>query len=239
MSIPETVRDILARSIITETTLKLPEQLDRADYLATEKVLKIAGGKWNRARRVHVFPSDPRALLGMAVESGTITDKRAELQAFYTPPELADLVAEYADVQRGETVLEPSAGAGALVDAVRRYCPDVGEITTVDIDPAVQATIVGDFLKLADYINVHDVVVMNPPFAKGQAVAHVKVALPCARRRLVAIMPPTWQTSARKADCELVNMLENCRAYSVVTLPEGAFKASGTMVRTVLLVVDK
>jgi predicted RNA methylase len=242
MNITESVRDILARSTITDTTLKLPEQLDRADYVATDKVLKIAGGKWNRARRVHVFPSDPRALLGMAVESGTITDKKRELQAFYTPPELADIVAEEASVLDDETVLEPSSGGGAIVHALVRAGVRPDQITSLDIDP--QATpMPGVDHHTSDFLNLDavgfDVVVMNPPFAKGQAVTHLSHALKLAARRVVAIMPAGWETSPRKAVVDLLAQLDDDYSYSIDPLPEGSFKEAGTLVRVSLLVAER
>jgi len=243
-TIPDNVRDILARSTITASTVMLPEQLDRADYIATDKVLKLAGGRWNRARRVHVFEkADPRPLLGIAVEQGTIADKRTDLQQFFTPPELADRVAEEACPMPRETVLEPSAGGGALFDALLREGVDAADITTVDIDPdAAVAVMSEDNHITADFLELDavkfDVIVMNPPFTKGQAVAHLSHALTLVNRRLVAIMPAGFLASDRKATLALREQLTAGFVFTIVDLPAGSFKDAGTMVRTQLLIAE-
>ena len=83
--ITDTVRDVLARSTITATSLTLPEQLDRKTYDAVNKALSGAGGRWDRKAKAHVFNRDPREVLGLAVETGKATNVRTKLQAFYTP----------------------------------------------------------------------------------------------------------------------------------------------------------
>ena len=90
--ITDTVRDVLARSTITATSLTLPEQLDRKTYDAVNKALSGAGGRWDRKAKAHVFNRDPREVLGLAVETGKATNVRTKLQAFYTPALLADRV---------------------------------------------------------------------------------------------------------------------------------------------------
>lgn len=59
---------------------------------------------------------DPRVKLGLTLETGVATDCKKTLQFFPTPPELAALVAIRSHV-RGCSVLEPSAGHGALAKA--------------------------------------------------------------------------------------------------------------------------
>jgi hypothetical protein len=247
MNITDDVRDVLARSLITTgetglTLLRLPEQLDRKAYVAVMKVLKLAGGKWQRGIAAHVFETDPRTVLGIAVEQGTIVDKKTELQQFYTPVDLATQVAEEACAMPGETVLEPSSGGGALVRALLVDGTIEDEITTIDIDPDAARIpgvehVTADFLKL-DAI-AYDVVVMNPPFTKGQAIAHVAHALTLVQRRLVAIMPNGFLDSTRKAPTALLAQLEAGFVYTVIDLPPGAFKEAGTLVRTQMLIADK
>lgn len=248
MKVSDEVRDILSRSVITATALALPpEQLDRATYEAVNKVLKAAGGKWDKKSKTHIFPRDPREALGLAVEQGTIVDRKKELQAFYTPDALAiHIVAEHACLQVGDTVLEPSAGQGALVRAI--ICGSVSpvDITAIDIDPeskhhmpAGVSFIQGDFLEVCKDLPLFDVVVTNPPFTKGQAVAHVHAALSLARRTLVAIMPPTWTSSTNKRDRALRDELDASFVWAVYDNPPDSFKESGTSVNTVTLVAER
>lgn len=139
------VADILGRSTITENSLVLPpERLDRKLYTEVNHVIELAGGVWNRRAKAHVFESDPRERLGLAVEKGVAEfdtsvaaphikakAKKKDYQAFYTPSELAAHVVELADV-KDYTVLEPSAGEGALAQA----CVEAGceNVVCVELD---------------------------------------------------------------------------------------------------------
>src|SRR6202000_2411491 len=77
---------------------------------------------------------------------------------YYTRPETADLLVEMADIQEDMTILEPSAGLGAIVKAIRGIWSDSVEIHAVEIKPFVvcqqliqtnaDITIIGDFLKV-------------------------------------------------------------------------------------------
>jgi len=245
-TIDDDVRDVLARSTITDCALTLPAQLSRELYQRVDKVLRGAGGRWNRAKRVHVFDSDPRALLGLAVETGEAINRQQLLGAFYTPAPLAKRMAHLAGIAPGSRVLEPSAGRGALALACRAAG---AEVLCVEIDDVSRAALVklgfdvlaGDFLHDVAPIRhpPFDAVVMNPPFADGQDVEHVTHALWFLRPggRLVAIMPPGWQTKQTRA-CAAFRGLIQRRAVdgpTVEPLPPGTFKASGTDCNTVLL----
>lgn len=121
INITPEVRAVLESSVIDATSLKLPSTpLDRKLYVAVNKVIEAAGGKWNKSLKAHVFSNDPRVELGLALESNVIVDKvkerKKERQAFYTPENIATTVAFLADVWERD-VLEPSAGHGALAAA--------------------------------------------------------------------------------------------------------------------------
>lgn len=242
VEIDDDVRDVLQRSTITEASLMLPsEQLERKLYERVNKVLIAAGGKWNKKARAHLFDRDPRQALGLALENGSITDTKKAQQQFFTPPVLAAQIALKATIRPGLTVLEPSAGEGALALAARRLGADV---CCIEQDQHC----INALLKLgfpvtgADFLNVPatavmDRVLMNPPFTKGQDVAHVMHALQFVKPggRLVAIM-----SAGVKSNRQAKRFRGVCEEFGVEIedLPEDAFLESGTGVRTVLVVVD-
>src|ERR1700690_1149215 len=113
--IPADVLPILGRTTTLGNVLKLPEQLDRDTYLRVAKVLTAARGKWDRKAGGHVFPFDPRELIGAAVESGEVVDARKTLQFFETPASLAHRMVDLASITPSDRVLEPSAGLGRIV----------------------------------------------------------------------------------------------------------------------------
>jgi len=105
---------------------------------------------------------------------------------FYpTPPELTDTIADRIS-EGAQFILDPSAGSGALLDAVRRrfgldhdhsgfYYERHRELYAVEQDPELLATLRGkgytvvafDFLVYRPAY-FYDCIVMNPPFASGE-----------------------------------------------------------------------
>ncbi len=157
--------------------LRLTGQLDRTAYTKVNKVLEVAGGKWNRGAKAHLFDGDPREILGTAVSKGEVVDSKKALGQFFTSQKLAHEVAKWAGVTRGNAVLEPSAGGGSLALAIR-------EVYNIDpmcfeIDPHYCATLKklgfevwnGDFLEAVD--GWFDVVIMNPPFLGNEYLKHI------------------------------------------------------------------
>ncbi len=171
-----------------------------------------------------------------------VVSKKAVQQAFYTPPEVAarflDRVRSFTFLD-GLNVLEPSAGAGALV---KELLNRGAKVRAMDNDPdAIEellkissdrlAVVLDDFLtyKPSRY-EVYDIVVMNPPFTKGQDALHVMKALQMINSTgsVFAIMPSGWAKD-RGPHKELQALAE----YEILEeLDSGAFKESGTMVAT-------
>lgn len=130
----------------------------------------------------------PAGRMAAEIERREIDARLANLPGFYpTPAAVARRMAELADIQPRERVLEPSAGSGRLVDAILAAAPhafvDACE-TSQDLRDLLElkrrATPVGgrmaivgrDFLELAGP-PVYDVVMMNPPFEKADDIRHV------------------------------------------------------------------
>lgn len=205
--INDPTRDILIRAIIDGNKLMLPEQLDRATYQRINKVLVAAGGKWDRKARAHVFARPPSDVINELMYSNTVTHVKNTLQAFYTPTKLAERVVSMAEIKPKHRVLEPSAGEGAIANVIRQRHADA-VLHVMDIDPhAVQKLIEqkfkhriqGDFLNYTP-ARPFDRIVMNPPFSKGQDIAHVTHAhgMLAEGGKLVAIMSPGWCNSNLK-----------------------------------------
>lgn len=245
VAIDDATMSVLQRSEITETAVKLPTgQLDRKLYEKVNKTLAAAGGKWSRSAQAHVFTSDPLEALGMALAAGEIKDHKKASQAFYTPPSLAARVVMLASVH-GKTVLEPSAGLGALADACRTS--GAADITCIESDANSAAT-----LRAKDHVILHadfldqpqqatfDRVVMNPPFENGKDVMHVTHALGFLKPggRLVAIMSISWLSRDDRRRTTFRALVESMSG-TVEDIEAGAFKESGTNIVTVLLTIDK
>jgi protein-L-isoaspartate O-methyltransferase len=160
-------------------------------------------------------------------------------QLFPTPPELAERVAELANIQPGERVLEPSAGTGSLLRAVLATTPDA-DVVAVEISADLARALApkpgdgrysvrhADFLTLGpSELGTFDCVVMNPPFASGADVKHILHAR--------TLLKPDGRIVAICANGPRQRAALQPLADTWEELPEGTFQSSGTNVRTVLL----
>lgn len=240
-------RSVLERGTIEGNVLKLPGQLDRADYVKVDKVLKGLGGKWDRKSGGHVFPFDPNELLGKAVENGTYSDRKQDGQMFWTPEPLAERMADLARIKPGDLVLEPSAGIGRLVKpllargakvvAVETDSTNVETLRSLDVIDAH----LSDFVIWARH---HDPIfaaaVMNPPFTKGQDIAHIQLAWSLLKPggRLVAISGEGPFFRQDRAADEFRGWLADIGGTTEKLAP-GTFRESGTDVATRLIVATK
>ena len=245
--IPDDVRPILARSTIAGNVLTLPGQLDRETYLRVDKVLKATRGKWDRKAKGHVFPFDPRELIGEAIETGEAVDAKKTLQFFETPDDLARRMVELARLKPGDTALEPSAGLGRIV---RHLIAAGGEVRAIEIDgtnaAALRALDGNPLVQHMDFEDWHaaspsapglfHAVVMNPPFANNQDIRHIRAAwehvLPGGR--LVAICsegPFFRQDMAAKMFRDWLDSI----GAETEKLPPETFRESGTGVNTRLI----
>lgn len=239
--IPNDVLNVLERSTTDGPRLILPEQLDPKTYRATNKVLEAAGGKWNRQQKAHVFPGDAAAAIEGALTTGEFVDVKKEFDAFYTPHELANRVIELANIEPGMTVLEPSMGDGALVQPAL----EAGALVTgIDLRQPMFETLyqefnfrAGDFMHLTpENLGTFDRVVMNPPFSKQQDIDHVTHALEFVKPGgiLVAIMSPSWQFRMNGKSV-LFRDLWSVAGGTVEDVPAGAFRVSGTDIRSTIV----
>ena len=164
-------------------------------------------------------------------------------QLFPTPPELADRMVALADIRPGQKVLEPSAGTGRIIDAIRRNahgcaitavelnCNMAHRLRTVDcVDDTRQA----DFLECNGDLGTFDRIVMNPPFANADDIKHIMHALKMLKPggRLVAIC-----ANGPRQNDKLRPIVE-ARGGIWEELPSDTFICTGTSVRTVLLMLD-
>lgn len=244
MKIDQETLAVLDRCTTSPCVVVLPEQLPRELYVKVDKVLKAAGGKWNRKTRAHVFTEDATSVIEQALLTGEIGNPKQELGVFYTPLLLARKAAGLLRLDRpGLSVLEPSAGIGALAMAARGA--GAGDVTCLDVLPKHVATCKelgfyaaeGDFMRWGEPAPTYDRVLMNPPFAQQADAAHFHRALQWLKPggRIVAIMG----AGVTFRETMLYRGIRALPDISIEPLPANSFKESGTGVNTALVVYDK
>lgn len=238
MRVENDVLLVLTHAETEGNALRLVGQLDRKLYGRTNKVLEAAGGKWNRKAKAHLYEGDAAEAMEQIILTGEVTVPQ-KFGYFPTPLALGLHVAELAEIESGHAVLEPSIGQGHLAEAIKQTQPGAG-ITGYELLPGNVAKCAGRFdATEADFLALppraeFDRVVMNPPFEKQADIRHVQHALKFLKPggKLVSIMSAGVMFRDNKLTTDFRDLVVE-RGGEFEENDDGAFKESGTMVRTV------
>ena len=197
-----------------------PRPLDPGLYAQVKRTLTALDGKWDKKIGGFKFSHDAANRLADAINTGGAVHRVNTYQEFFTPVKLANKMAElvlsawrFKDILTDTfRVLEPSAGKGALVDAMLGQYDFTQElaITAVEVQQHNLNSIVADlrvkkiktnFLACATNVDTstetdqtgYHAILMNPPFAKKTWVKHIEHALRFKLKSgvLVAVVPRT------------------------------------------------
>ena len=195
----------------------LPTDVHLTCYPVSRKAVSQATGILSRGKFTFDYPA--QAVIKMVVDG--ITDFKKAFQFFATPPDMAQYMVDQIVWQYGRNavVLEPSAGQGALIDA---FMDRFGELTKridmmelsvmnyailQDKYQDIPATIVhGDFMERDTYATQYDVIIMNPPFTKGQDVEHIT--------RAYELLAPGGQLFSYASASVLTNSQKKYKAFN-------------------------
>jgi hypothetical protein len=141
------------------------------------------------------FDYDPELVLNQIIYTGVVPE-RASYQFYPTKGSIGREAASRLDVREGMTCCEPSAGTGDLAQYLPRLttlCIELAEVRVKVLEAKGFNVVKADFLKwvVENQNTQFDRVLMNPPFSKGRALAHLQAASSVLRSdgRLVAILP--------------------------------------------------
>ncbi|HZU03706.1 MAG TPA: methyltransferase [Ktedonobacteraceae bacterium] len=229
-------------------------QLDRPLYEEVNEVLVRLGGKWKGGRtRAHLFPYDPRPLLAGVLATGQMPPKNP--WAFFpTPQPLVDSVMQsplFDKIQDGDTVLEPSAGFGALALGMRqRLAHRRVQIDCCEILPINQQVLREKGFQVVhdDFLTYHPekryrAIVMNPPFSvekdKLAYITHILHAwdLLADGGFLIAFAPAGYTFRADRKAYSFLSFVLTYGGWE--ELPAKSFHESGTDSRITLITLEK
>ena len=119
------VATVWQKCSVKDNVLHLPsEQLDRQIYDEVKKQLEAVGGKWKGGKtQGFIFPetTDANDVLTQLLSGKDYQQEKKDFQFFGTPKAVADRIVSHIDIiSDSSKVLEPSAGRGALIKAVRK-----------------------------------------------------------------------------------------------------------------------
>ena len=253
MKIKDEVLQVLSAAKVSGNELYLQGQLDRPMYLAVNKVLEASGGLWNRKSKCHIFDKDAEERIDEIILTGEIDVPKDDFNYFPTPPDVVAKLLKLANITEGMNILEPSAGQGAIALA----CAEIGcivdcyELMEANIKVLLEhnvmrggklrRTLKQDFLTVESILNKHDElkyhrIVANPPFAKQADIKHVTHAHKFLKPDglLVSVMSAGVLFRSDRRTTEFRDFVES-KGGEFEKLPEGSFKASGTMVSTCIV----
>lgn len=206
-----------------------------------------AGGKWIGGKtQGFTFDFDASRVAGILLQ-GKRCNLKQEFQFFSTPPALAEWLVSMSDVKPEYAVLEPSAGTGAIINAIHKVCPEVS-VDAFELMPENKQTlakmknvsIVGD-----DFTNgvprLYDRIFANPPFAKNQDIRHTRMmyeALAPVGGQMCVITSRHWLQAPEKECAQFRDWLVEVNAETH-EIPNGVFDESGTNVATMAIVIKR
>ena len=143
-------------------------------------------------------------------------------------------------VHEDEKILEPSAGTGAIIDAIHRSCPDI-IVDCYELMPENKEIlskkdnirILGDDFTKCD-VAQYDKIIANPPFSKNQDIRHVRRMYECLNPGgvLAAITGPHWELGSESECKDFRQWLKDNGGFKY-EIEAGAFKESGTGTKTI------
>lgn len=244
-SMLENPLNLIAAMIPDGSRLLLPTQFrfNKKDYSIVKRELEKAGGKYSK--NSFLFEEDAETVYNHIL-NGEEYNLKKKYQFFETPDILADRLVELAEIRDKDVILEPSAGNGAIVKAIHREFPymdvygyEIMEQNHEHLSKLHHFKLLGsDFLKECD--TDFDVIIANPPFSGNQDIDHIynmyNHLTPSGR--LVSIASPHFLLSSGKKEQAFKKWLEEKKA-EIHLIERGAFKDSGTMIESRIIVIRK
>lgn len=198
--LPFGVIDLLSSIEFRSTYNSLSTFRKEADALAaTIEVIKDIGGSVRYSHDKTTiwvdFDYDAKGVIDQIIMTGAVPEQ-ASYQFYPTRSLISDEAAERLQIVAGKTYCEPSAGVGDLarhLPVETTTCIELSQVRSKVLQAKGFKTVQADFLSWSEE-NSHmrfDGILMNPPFSKGRAVAHLQAAasLLADDGRLVAILP--------------------------------------------------
>ena len=242
------VEEILKHCTLEDGVLKLPQvQFNKKSYAEAKKWIEEAGGSWQGGKiQGFTFPFNPERIFSILKE-GKRCNLQQDYQFFETPADVADwLVMLAGGIHEDDTVLEPSAGRGALIKAIHRACPSV-TVECYELMPenreflhTLSNVILLDEDFTKDSVGSYTKIIANPPFANNQDIEHVKLMYDRLEEggTLAAITSQHWRLASEKRCIDFRNWLKEVHG-EVFEISAGEFKESGTSISTMAVVIKK
>ena len=233
--------------------IKPIEELTNLEYDKMKPYMESMGGHWRERTKGFVF-SIP------AIERTSHSEYVERIQFFPTPESVARQMIDLSGIlefnpDNKPFVLEPSAGHGALLDALDTYAGNRGYRREIVVEPVEDnANILrnkGHYVEEMTFENFYNKhkknkefrfthVIMNPPFSGNREATHTMMAYNMLQPGgvLVGIISENVLYYKDQVSLEFQQWLNEHKA-EINPVEYGAFKESGTTVDTVIIKIVK
>lgn len=264
VAVTKAARAALATADTEGNTVTIPDQLRASTWTGVKKVLELAGGTYVQGKSAWTFPSTAATVVAKLLADGQVVAARHSEGYVPTPAALAARLASpefgaIADLPDGASVLEPSAGEGAIAraiidakpntelymlepDDVRREqlhrMPRPDETTTHTINCTLESYIGSRQTYWTDH-PLFDAAIMNPPFhVTGQRdvwETHILLVYEMLKPggRLVAVVPASATSPHRTGPNLVRDLVEHDGSFTPIPLQE--FQSAGIQVGVIVL----
>jgi len=252
MKLTEEQINILKEWKIEWNKFYLQWQLDRKQYKTTNDILNTIWLKWNRKEKAHIIEWFTEEELKEAIqevveewEVETLKETIKKFQYYPTPKKVVEYLIKLADIKEWETILEPSAGQGSISDLIIKNKKTLVELKKGNYDILKKKEFYNDdcIVINKDFLDCYikdlwkfDKIIANPPFSKSQDAKHILHMYDLLKKwwRIVSIASNSIKTRIWKVYDKLKELNPQ-----FIELPEWSFKESGTLVNTVIVLIDK
>lgn len=226
----------------------LPERNEYTleNYPEVKRTLLNAGARYSK--NSFIFPSDAQPFIDRIV-NGDKPNIKKEFQMFETPNNIGEIMLDLAEIKKGQRILEPSAGKGALIRMIQERLPHhfvyAYELMKEnrEILAKMSNTILfqePDFLSAKPDADLFDRIIAYPPFRNNQDISHFMHMLDFLEPGgiVVSIMSLHWLTSENSREKKFREFLTDNHVYQHF-LPKGSFKSSGTNIPAIIIKLKK
>ncbi|STB38179.1 16S ribosomal RNA methyltransferase KsgA/Dim1 family protein [Citrobacter koseri] len=149
-----------------------------------------------------------------------VAEIRAESQLFVTPAPVCDRLVTLAEISNRDHILEPSAGTGAILRAIRDTAPEA-MCDAVEINSGLVRYLrenfngvrvqCGDFMEWQP-VQYYSRIIMNPPFSHGRISGISCGLFPCCVRGACWLPSVSTGRASRRSCYRFLTSARSCRA---------------------------
>lgn len=165
-----------------------------------------------------------------------------------TSMQIAQSLIEKASLTDNQSVLEPSAGVGNILDCIRNnYTFDNLQIDCVELNKEkfIELKSKGYNAFNADFLSwqserLYDRIIACPPFKGNSDIFHIKKMYELLERKgiMVTLTSPNWVLNNEPHQVQFREWLID-KNYSMTMLPDNSFMEKGKTVPTMILKIFK